>query len=54
MSRLNIKIDKELISEAIRLSGLKTQREAVNAALRFHLQSKKEKKVKQTKDENQH
>lgn len=41
----NLKIDDELLAEALRLSGKKTKREAVNAALEEYIQWRKQLKV---------
>ena len=37
MGRTNIVIDDELMEEVLRVSGIKTRREAVDTALRFYL-----------------
>jgi len=44
--RTNIVIDDELMNDAIRLTGVKTKREAVEIALRSLIALKKQEKLK--------
>lgn len=41
----NLAIDDALLAEALKVGGLKTKRETVNAALREHIQKRKQKKI---------
>ncbi len=43
--RTNIEIDDELITEALRLTGLKTKRAAVEAGLKALIRLNKQKKI---------
>jgi Arc/MetJ family transcription regulator len=43
--RTNIVLDDELLAEAARLSGIKTKKELVNAALRLFIATKKRKNL---------
>ncbi|WP_457576233.1 type II toxin-antitoxin system VapB family antitoxin [Desulfomarina sp.] len=43
--RTNIVLDDALVAEALRLSGLKTKREVVDAALRDFVERKKRKNL---------
>ena len=43
--RTNIEIDEELIQEALRVSGLKTKRAAVEAGLRALIRLNRQKKI---------
>ena len=43
--RTNIEIDDELIKEALRLSGLKTKRAAVEAGLRLLIRLKRQEDI---------
>lgn len=45
--RTNIVIDDKLMEEALRLTGLKTKREAVELALRTLLRLKQQEKIRQ-------
>ncbi|MCX4026540.1 type II toxin-antitoxin system VapB family antitoxin [Endozoicomonas sp. SM1973] len=45
--RTNINIDDELMSEALRLTGLTTKKDAVEAGLRMLVKLKKQEKIKQ-------
>ena len=44
--RTNIIIDDDLMAEAMKLSGLKTKRAAVESGLRFLIQIKKQERIK--------
>lgn len=44
--RTNIVIDDDLLSDAIKLSGAKTKREAVELALKSLIKLKKQEKIK--------
>jgi len=44
--RTNIVIDDELMSDAIRLTGVKTKREAVELALKSLIELKKQENIK--------
>ncbi len=57
MKRLNIEIDDSLVAQAMKLANLKTMKEAVNEAIKFHLsvkQKSKQKRPKSAKHENQY
>jgi Arc/MetJ family transcription regulator len=41
----NLKIDDALLSEALKLSGFRTKREAVNEALREFVERRRQRKV---------
>jgi Arc/MetJ family transcription regulator len=41
----NLNLDDELLAEALALSGKKTKREAVNAALREYVSRRKQRRV---------
>ena len=47
--RTNIMIDDELMSDVLKLTGIKSKREAVEQALRTLLASKQQEKIKQFK-----
>ena len=44
--RTNIVIEDDLIEEALKVSGLKTKREAVEAGLRLLVQTRRQKRIK--------
>jgi Arc/MetJ family transcription regulator len=47
--RTNIVIDNELITEAMRLSGARTKREAVEQSLRLLVQLKRQEQLRTTR-----
>ena len=47
--RTNIVIDDELMAEALRVSGIKTKREAVETGLSLLIRLKKQESIKQYK-----
>jgi len=47
--RINIMIDDELMTDVLKLTGIKSKREAVEQALRTLLALKQEEKIKQFK-----
>ena len=47
--RTNIMIDDELMSDVLKLTGIKSKREAVEQALRTFLALKQQEKIKQFK-----
>ena len=44
--RTNIVIEDDLMEEALKVSGLKTKREAVEAGLRLLVQTRRQKRIK--------
>ena len=46
MGRTNIDIDDDLLNAAMRLSGLKTKRETVEAALKLLVQLKRQQRIR--------
>lgn len=44
--RTNVEIDNDLMDEALKLSGLKTKKDAVEVGLKLLVQRKKQKKIK--------
>jgi Arc/MetJ family transcription regulator len=47
--RTNIVIDDELIAEAMKLSGARTKREAVEASLRLMVQLKRQERIRRAR-----
>jgi Arc/MetJ family transcription regulator len=45
--RTNVVIDDELMEEALRVSGLKTKKDAVNEGLKLLVQRKKQEHIKE-------
>ena len=48
--RINIVIDDDLMSEAMKLSGLKTKKDAVETALRLLVSIKKQENIRKLRD----
>ena len=44
--RTNVVIEDDLMEEALKVSGLKTKREAVEAGLRLLVQTRRQKRIK--------